>query len=64
MKLPPLPPYEEFIKLQNDSDLKVRDGFIQSVSKICLGYLEQYHNWLAKQLEGNTNSTEADMDTD
>ena len=61
MKLSPLPPYEEFIKLQNeDSKLKVRDGFIQSVSKICLSYIKQYHNWLAKQLEGNVQSTETD----
>ena len=63
MKLPPLPPYEEFIKLQNeDSKLKVRVSFIKSISTICLSYLEQYHNWLMEQLEGNVKSTETDTE--
>lgn len=61
MKLSPLPPYEEFIKLQNeDSKFEVSDGFIKLVSKICLSYLEQYHNWLTEQLEGDVQSTETD----
>lgn len=70
MKIPPLPPYEEFIKMENDSKIaednkaykNIQEAMAREVSKMCLGYLERYHNWLMEQLEGNVESAETETD--
>ena len=74
MKLPPLPPYEEFMKLNNNSEFTEEnntpeniqetliEAFSHEVKKMCLYYLECYHNWLSKQLEDNVQSAETDAE--
>lgn len=72
-----LPPFEEFMKSINlDNNVNQNnDGsgedenqsedmyyiLFQNVSIVCLNHIECYHNWLAKQLEDNTQSTEKDI---
>lgn len=63
-----LPPFEEFMKSitpvvqdnQNIEDVneckRFTDVLVKEISKITFNHIECYHNWLAKQLEGNVQS--------
>lgn len=51
---------EGFGEDENQSE-NMYDILFQNVSKVCLNHIKCYHNWLAKQLEDNTQSTEKDI---